>query len=110
MTIPKWTMPTEKDLEQLHKDTHDHLKTLKDIPTDWWNAGFYHGAIWGVNWLRDRMKPVTIAPLSDEELQKDAVVYMNAMSAMLIPGRYTITKAWMDGYRAAEVRILKGGV
>lgn len=115
MTIPKWTMPTEKDLEQLHKDTHDHLKTLKDIPTDWWNAGFYHGAIWGVNWLRDRMKPVTIAPISDDELTNEAckkyyaAVRENGESDISGQVRLVTARlAYEAGWRAAEARMMKG--
>lgn len=88
MTTPKWTMPTEDEFVTWTKQEHLSLAELTAIK-------MYQ------RWLRDHMKPVTIAPLSVDELNAEAAAYVNKYPDSTFA-------SYFDGYRAAEARILKG--
>lgn len=82
-----------------HVDASTTVETLKAIFDNWALAEQRDGTV--IKWFmvpRSEMKPVTIAPLDEEELKKlsfETVTYVDR-------------KVWELGWRAAEARILKG--
>lgn len=85
-----FTMPTEEEFVAWTKQEHLSLAELTAIK-------MYQ------RWLRDRMKPVTIAPLGEDEMDKVCLQWLQRGEVLL-----DIAKSFEAGYRACEARILKG--